>query len=95
MEVFGEARIARFKKKHAQSRQPLTRFVNLLRAGDWRNLVELQGTFPSADYLPESGAIVFNIGGNKYRLVAVVNFAERELIVEAVMTHEEYDRKEV
>ena len=38
--------------------------------------------------------VIFNIAGNHYRLAATVNFARQKLLIESVLTHEEYGRKE-
>jgi hypothetical protein len=50
-------------------------------------------TFASADYV--AGRLVFNIGGNKYRIIASVDFQEQILIVDKVMTHEQYDKETI
>ena len=52
-------------------------------------------TFPAADYAPATGTVIFNIGGNKYRLIARVDFEEGLLVVQTVLTHPEYDREEL
>ncbi len=93
MEVYGEAKAAEFGRKHAQARKPLARFIDIVRAAEWRSLVELKSVFASADYVSASGVTVFNIGGNKYRLTAVVNFERQRFFIEAVLAHEEYNRR--
>ena len=45
------------------------------------------------DYAPSTGVLIFNIGGNKYRLIATVDFDERIMVIKSVMTHEEYNRE--
>jgi mRNA interferase HigB len=50
-------------------------------------------TFPSTDLGKRSGRLVFDIGGNKYRLIASVDFKEQILVIEQVLTHEDYDRE--
>ena len=57
----------------------------------WKNLVELQATFSSADSVDDK--IIFNIRGNKYRLKAIVDFAKQTVLVTDVQTHAEYDRE--
>jgi mRNA interferase HigB len=52
---------------------------------------ELRGTFASADYV--DGLTVFNIGGNKYRLIASIHYNRRKVYVRDVLTHEQYDRE--
>ena len=51
---------------------------------------DLRGTFASADYV--DGLTVFNIGGNKYRLIAAIHYNRCKVYVRAVLTHERYDR---
>ena len=53
----------------------------------------MKNTFGSADYV--AGRLVFDIGGNKHRLIASVDFDEQILVVDQVMTHEEYDREKL
>ena len=55
----------------------------------------MRESFASADYAPATGTIIFNIGGNKYRLVATVDFDEQTLYIQSVLTHEQYDREEL
>jgi len=51
---------------------------------------ELRTTFPSADWV--EGLIVFNIGGNRYRLIAAIHFNRKRVYIRYVLTHEEYDQ---
>jgi mRNA interferase HigB len=51
---------------------------------------ELRKVFPSADRVGE--LYVFNIGGNKYRLIAALHFNRHKAYVRQVLTHAEYDR---
>ena len=93
MTVVGEHNIARFAKKYAASRRPLARFVELVQAADWKHFTELKETFPAADYA--SGVVIFDIGGNKYRLTATVNYELQTLLIEEVLTHEQYNEREM
>ena len=95
VEVLGEQAAVYFQRKHPKARKPLARFLNLVRDSAWMNLIDLKETFASADYVPASGMIVFNIGGNTDRLTATVNFERQRFLIDTVMTHEEYDRKEL
>jgi len=56
---------------------------------NWQNLAELKAVYPSADLVGRY--MVFNIGGNKYRLIARIVYRSQTLFVVAVMTHEGYD----
>jgi mRNA interferase HigB len=56
----------------------------------WRDPHEIKGRYPSASILP-GGRVVFNIGGNKYRLVAAVRYDFGLVYVRFIGTHAEYD----
>ena len=53
----------------------------------------MKRTFPATDLGKQSGRLIFDIGGNKYRLIASVDFKEQILVIERVLTHEEYNRE--
>lgn len=91
MRVYGEAKVAKFATRHASSRKPLQRFLAIVQEGVWPHFSALRETFASADVV--GGRLVFDIGGNKYRLIASIDFEEQMLVVGEVLTHEEYDRK--
>lgn len=60
-----------------------------MKRGDFRSLVHLRETFPSADLVGK--LIVFNLGGNKARLIAAIHFNRRKVYIRAVLTHTQYD----
>jgi mRNA interferase HigB len=57
---------------------------------DWRNFADVRGTYAHADQVGKF--TVFNIGGKKYRLIAVDHFNRGKVFVRHVLTHREYDR---
>jgi mRNA interferase HigB len=91
--VLGETLIAEFAKKHNQSRKPLSRFLDVVKAATWKHLAELKETLPTTDFDPTAQQYIFDIGGNKYRLLAAIDFEEQILKVESVTTHEQYNRR--
>lgn len=90
MTIIGIAELDAFRVKHPASRKALSRWELVVESAQWNNLAELKATFSSADYV--DGYTVFNIGGNKYRLIALVSYLRQAVQVDAVLTHEEYDR---
>ncbi|MGD9854863.1 MAG: type II toxin-antitoxin system HigB family toxin [Planctomycetaceae bacterium] len=50
----------------------------------------MRSTFPSADAFHR--CVIFNVGGNKYRIVAAVHYNRRKVFLRSVLTHSEYDR---
>ena len=95
VKVFGEIVIAGFAKKHPASRKPLQRFVTIARTALWPHFPAVKETFQAADYAPASSTLIFTIGGNKYRLIARVDFEEQLLLIQTVLTHQEYDREDL
>jgi len=90
--VLGEAVLARFATKHADARGPLQRFLDIAQNAQWRHYAAVKDTFRSTDRGKQTGRLIFDIGGNKYRLIASVDFAEQLLVIEQVLTHEDYER---
>jgi len=95
VKVYGEAAVARFARKYATSRKPLQRFIEIARAAEWPHFPAVRQTLRTADYAPSTGMPAFDIGGNKYRLVARVDFEEEVLYIERILTIEEYDREDL
>ena len=95
MKVFGQTELAKFAKKHSQSRKPVSRFLALAEAAIWPHFPALKQTFPTADYTPATGVTVFDIAGNKYRVTAVVNFEKQAMFIQRILTHEEYNREKL
>jgi mRNA interferase HigB len=68
----------------------LAQWYRLARKGHFENFIHLRGTFPSGDVVGKF--TVFNIGGNKVRLIAAIHYNRGTLYIRHVLTHEEYDR---
>jgi mRNA interferase HigB len=83
-----------FSRRHSDARNALAAWFKLARKGTFRDLPELKRTFGGVDYLRigEREFYVFNVGGNKCRLIAAVHFNTQKLFVRYVLTHAEYDR---
>ena len=89
MHIISFKRIREFFSAHHDAQGPLTAWYKTARRASWQNLAELKQTYPNADLVGRH--VVFNIGGNKYRLIARIVYRSQTLFVVAVMTHEEYD----
>jgi mRNA interferase HigB len=76
---------------HRDAEQPLRAWVHVVRAAVWKDPAAIKRAFRSADILRD-GRVVFDIGGNKYRLVTWVNFRYGIVYVRFIGTHKEYDR---
>lgn len=90
MEIAGEERVAKFAERFPNVESALTRWVNTVAETDWKNPAEMKKTFGSADVVGDQ--TVFNVGGNKCRLIALIHYRTKRVIVQHVLTHEEYDK---
>jgi len=88
--IVGQDHAEAFARKRPQAREPLRTWLQILKSRDFSDLVDLKKTFGSVDYVrPHT---IFNIGGNKYRLIAIVDYGLGLASIVDVLTHEEYDR---
>ena len=70
---------------------PLEAWFYEAKHADWRSPADIKAKFRSASFLKEN-RIVFNIGGNKYRLVVKISYTTKTVFVRFVGTHKEYDQ---
>ncbi len=91
MKVFRIDRIEQFASSHPTARSALRMWVEWMEQHEYRNHAELKQHFPQADYVGND-RYVFNIGGNKFRLIAIVLFVNGKMEVRFVGTHSEYDK---
>jgi mRNA interferase HigB len=90
MHVISRKALLAFAEKHPDSRPSLLRWYQIIENSDFTSFEDLRTTFPSADKVGD--LIVFNIGGNKYRLIASIHFNRGKVYIRQVMTHQEYTR---
>ena len=89
MHVISYKRLREFYSVHKDAEIPLRSWYTISKRSSWQSLAELKLTYPSADQVGR--LTVFNIKGNKYRLIARIVYRSQTLFVVAVMTHQEYD----
>jgi mRNA interferase HigB len=92
--VISEKALKDFAQQHPDADAPLRAWCKLVKSGIYRNLAELKRTFGSVDYVStgKGDFYVFNIAGNKYRLIAAIHFNRQMLFIRFILTHAEYDR---
>jgi mRNA interferase HigB len=92
MRLLGKEPLDAFAGEHPDARRPLEAWAHAIKRGNFRHLMDLKQAFPAADYVRPF--VVFDIGGNKYRLIARVDFELAVVKVSAVLTHAGYDRND-
>jgi mRNA interferase HigB len=76
--------------KYADAEQPLKSWFKVASDADWATPSDIKAQFAHASFVGDN-RMVFNIGGNKYRLVAAINYHYRILYIRFVGTHKQYD----
>ena len=90
MHIISRKALRQFWEQHSDSKQALVRWFKIVRHMDFQDFSELRSTFPSADKVGQW--IMFNIGGNKYRLITAIHFNRGKVYIRHVLTHQEYDK---
>jgi len=91
MVIISKAVLVEFGEKHADVVDALNKWYLETKAADWGNFFEMKQTFNSVD-TAGNDRYVFDIKGNKYRLVAMVFFDIRTIYIRFIGTHKAYDK---
>jgi mRNA interferase HigB len=91
MRVIAKTALRRFWEGQPSAEQPLRAWHAEAKAAAWKTPADVKAKYRSASIL-QGGRVVFNIGGNKYRLVVKVNYSFQIIYVRFLGTHQEYDR---
>lgn len=90
MHVITRKRLNEFAARHPATRSALEHWYRQVKTGTFGSFAELRQVFPSADQVGK--LTVFNIGGNKVRLIAAIHYNGQRVYIRAVLTHEEYNQ---
>ena len=106
MQIIFLQKLKDFARRHPNSKPALYRWRDLIARNTFRSLNEVRAMFPHADLVKredfvyssqqkrhlkeEVNCTVFNIGGNKTRLIAKINYAKQQVEIDYVLTHAEY-----
>lgn len=89
MRVISNRRLVEFSRRHAGSTTVLRIWRKSLEAGIFGNFAELKRAFNTVDRVGDF--YVFDVGGNKFRIVAAIHFNRQMVFIRHVFTHREYD----
>ena len=91
MHIITRKRLNDFAKRQPEARSALAHWYREMKRRNFASLTEVRTVFPSADQVGK--LTVFNIGGNKARLIAAIHYNRRRVYIRAVLTHQEYDEE--
>lgn len=90
MKIISNSALRAFAADNPQAEAPLQGWRRVIEKNSFANWAELKAAFNAVDKV--NALAVFDIGGNKYRLVAYIRFEKQILYIKAVLTHREYDK---
>ena len=90
MRILSRKPLREFAAKHPPAKRPLEAWFAEVRRADWASFADVKAVYGSADVVG-GNRVIFNIGGNKYRLVVQIAYRCRTVYVRFVGTRAEYD----
>ena len=90
MHIITRKRLLEFSEKYTDAEGSLDRWYRIVKHTDFHSFTDLRKTFPQADQV--GGFTVFNISGNKYRLISYIVYDRKKLYIRDILTHPEYDK---
>lgn len=90
MRIISNRALRAFATEHPHAETALLGWRRVIKKNQFANWAELTKAFRSVDKVDELA--VFNIGGNKYRLIAYIRFEMQIVYIKAVLTHRDYDK---
>lgn len=90
MHIITRKRLLEFAEKYPNLSDPLDRWYRIVKHTDFDTFSELRNVFPSADLVER--LTIFNIGGNKYRLIAYIVYTKKRIYIRNILTHGQYEK---
>jgi mRNA interferase HigB len=91
MKIRNRELLYKFVKKHADSAKAMQKFIDIVEEAEWHNLNDIKADFNSVDYVANE-RYVFDIKGNRYRIIAVIIFVGGVFSIRFIGTHAEYSK---
>lgn len=88
--IISRKALKEYGSRHADTIEPLDVWYRRARKATWQSIVDVRVDYPHADAVGQ--CTVFNIAGNKYRLIVKIEYAAQAIYVKHVLTHAEYDK---
>ncbi len=91
MTIAGRQLIEKFIRKHANSKASLSAWLDEAEEAEWETPQDIKDRYRSADFL-SGNRVIFDIGGNNYRLMVLVRYRNGMLLIQKIGTHAEYSK---
>ena len=96
MRVLAKSTLRNFwtsQSQYADAEEPMSAWYTVCLKAEWRTPTDVRATFGSASFVRSN--VVFNVAGNKYRIVANIDYQRQAMFVKFVGTHAQYDAVDV
>lgn len=90
MHVVSHKAIRIFCQEHPNAHTSMDHWYRVAKRATWSSFADVKQSFNTADFV--APYVIFDIGGNKYRLIAEMSFARSVLFIRHIMTHKEYTK---
>jgi mRNA interferase HigB len=90
MKIISNRALREFAHEHHNAQAPLNGWRRVIEKNKFTNWSELKAAFNTADKVGD--LVVFDIGGNKFRLITYIRFEKQIIYIKAVLTHSDYDK---
>ena len=90
MRIISNSALRAFAVRHPLADDPLQGWRRVIEKNSFANWMALKNAFNTVDKVGDLA--VFDIGGNKYRLIAYIRFEKQIIYIKAVLTHTDYDK---
>jgi mRNA interferase HigB len=91
MRVIAKKILREFWEKYSDSQEHLKTWYKEATRAEWDSPIDIKTEYPKASIL-KNGRVVFNICGNKYRLIVKINYPRHWVFIRFIGTHNEYDK---
>ena len=95
MRLISVSTLRDFWESHPDAREPLQGWCALVKAARWTSMDDIVRHMPGRPSPVSGDRVVFNIKGNRYRLIAYIDFRRAVVLVKFIGTHDEYDAVDV
>jgi len=95
MHIISRKKLLEAAKRFPDADGQLDGWYRTAKSAKWKSLADVRRTYSHADPVKVGDVVytIFNIGGNKYRLITEIFYEDRTILVRHVLTHQEYDKE--
>lgn len=91
MRIISEKGIREFWQQRPEAEKAMREWIQTVKLTDWNDFSDVRKTFNHADIY--GGCVIFDVGGNKYRIIGKIAYGFKIVFIRFVLTHRQYDER--